>query len=290
MIGFIGLGIMGENMASNLLAVGEKLTVHNRTKSKAQPLLDKGAEWASSPKEVAEKADIVFTMLTNPGAVESVALGEDGLLKGLSENKIWVDCSTVNPEFSKAMANKTEAAGCRFIDAPVAGSKDPAEKGLLNFLVGGNEQDVKEVKSYLDIMGKSIQYMGSHGNGIATKLAVNLSLVTSMATFAEAVTFGESLGLDRKQLIDVLLTLPVTAPVLKGKREMMIENSTFEAQFPLEHAHKDLQQIAETAYKTGAPLPVTHGAKELYAFAKQNGLSKKDFAAVYQLLASEGAD
>ncbi|QTN01426.1 NAD-binding protein [Sediminibacillus dalangtanensis] len=281
MIGFIGLGIMGGNMAANLLANGEALVVYNRTK-------EKGAEWADSPSIVAHKADIVFTMLTNPEAVESVALGEDGLLNGLTRNKLWVDCSTVNPAFSKAMAKKTEAAGCRFIDAPVAGSKGPAEQGQLNFLVGGNDEDVEEVKPYLKAMGKSIQHMGKHGNGISTKLAVNLSLVTSMATFAEAVNFGTSLGLEREQLMDVLFELPVTAPILKGKRDMMLHEN-FEAQFPLEHAHKDLQQISESAYLTGAPLPVTHGAKEVYAFAKHKGLSKKDFAAVYQLLSDGGS-
>lgn len=286
MIGFIGLGIMGENMARRLIESGQELILHNRTKEKADELIKKGAQWADTPAQVAERADIVFTMLTTPSVVEAVIYGEHGLLSSLSNNTLWVDTSTVKPAYSLKWANDARNAGGRFVDAPVAGSKGPAEQGKLHFLVGGSKKDVEEITPLLDVMGQSVQHMGDIGKGSATKLAVNLTLVQSMAGLAEAVSFGESIGLDRAQLTDLLLMLPTTAPVLDGKRDMIV-NGTFETQFPLEHAYKDLQQLSETAYESGAPLPISHAAKELFAFAKQKGLGREDFAAVYLALKQE---
>lgn len=286
MIGFIGLGIMGENMALNLLEKGEQLVVFNRTKEKAQALMDKGAVWADSPREVGEQADIVFTMLTDPGAVQAVAYGEDGLFSGMKENSLWVDVSTVKPAFTKEMADAVRAHHIRFVDAPVSGSKAPAQQGKLHFLVGGEEQDVKEVTPLLEKMGQSIQYMGANGNGSATKLAVNMLLVQSLTGLSEAISFGEAVGLDKEHLMDVLLALPVTSDIQAGKRDTILQQN-FDPQFPLEHAYKDLQQISETAYEAGAPLPMTNSVKELYALAKKNGYGKQDVAAVYALLARD---
>ncbi|MFP7492717.1 NAD(P)-dependent oxidoreductase [Terribacillus saccharophilus] len=286
MIGFIGLGIMGENMAANLLDKGEQLVVYNRTKEKAQTLLDKGAIWADSPRVVGEKADVVFTMLTDPAAVKAVAYGEDGLFSGMKENSLWVDVSTVKPAFSKEMAKAAHAHHIRFVDAPVSGSKAPAQQGKLHFLVGGDEQDVKEITPSLGKMGQSIQHMGANGNGSATKLAVNMLLVQSLTGLSEAITFGEATGLDRERLMDVLLALPVTSDIQAGKRDTIL-NQDFNPQFPLEHAYKDLQQISETAYEAGAPLPMTNSVKELYALAKKYGYGKQDVAAVYALLARD---
>ncbi|PAD35415.1 NAD(P)-dependent oxidoreductase [Terribacillus saccharophilus] len=286
MIGFIGLGIMGQNMAANLLEKGEQLVVFNRTKEKAQALLDKGANWAESPRQVGEQADIVFTMLTDPAAVQAVAYGEDGLFSGMKENSLWVDVSTVKPAFTKEMAEASRAHHIRFVDAPVSGSKAPAQQGKLHFLVGGDEQDVKEITPLLEKMGQSIQHMGVNGNGSSTKLAVNMLLVQSLTGLSEAISFGEAVGLDREHLMDVLLALPVTSDIQAGKRDTILQQN-FDPQFPLEHAYKDLQQISETAYEAGAPLPMTNSVKELYALAKKNGYGKQDVAAVYALLARD---
>lgn len=286
MIGFIGLGIMGQNMAANLLEKGEQLVVYNRTKEKAQALLDKGAVWADSPRKVGEQANIVFTMLTDPAAVQAVAYGEDGLFSGMQENSLWVDVSTVKPAFTKEMAEAARAHHIRFVDAPVSGSKAPAQQGKLHFLVGGEEQDVKEVTPLLEKMGQSIQHMGANGNGSATKLAVNMLLVQSLTGLSEAISFGVAVGLDKEHLMDVLLALPVTSDIQAGKRDTILQQN-FEPQFPLEHAYKDLQQISETAYEAGAPLPMTNSVKELYALAKKNGYGKQDVAAVYALLARD---
>ncbi|QPA31291.1 NAD(P)-dependent oxidoreductase [Thermaerobacillus caldiproteolyticus] len=283
MIGFIGLGIMGSRMAENLLDKGYELIVYNRTKEKATRLLEKGATWAGSPKDVAHQAKIVFTMLTHPNAVEVIALGEDGFLHTLSKGAIWIDCSTVHPSFTRAMAKEAEQRGIRFLDAPVSGSKIPAEKGELIFFVGGKQEDVEEVRPLLNAMGKAIYHLGANGTGTAMKLVVNLLLAESMAAFAEAVTLGEALGLNKETVVNTLLNNPSAAPFLQGKKEKIIRND-FATEFPLEHMQKDLQLISQAAYENNVSLPLVNAAKELYGLAKQYGFHQKDFSAIYQFL------
>src|SRR5680860_1538738 len=144
-IAFIGLGIMGSRMAANILNGGHNLSVHNRTKIKAEFLLKNGAIWADTPEEVAKEANVIITMLENPDVVEDLALGKNGFLPALKEGSLWIDCSTVNPSFSKRMGKEAEKHGIRFLDAPVSGSKEPAAKAALIFLVGGQADDLGEV-------------------------------------------------------------------------------------------------------------------------------------------------
>jgi 3-hydroxyisobutyrate dehydrogenase-like beta-hydroxyacid dehydrogenase len=286
MIGFIGLGIMGSRMAENLLDKGYKLVVHNRTKEKAARLLEKGAKWANSPKEIAQQADIIFTMLANPHAVEVVALGEHGFLHDFTEGKLWVDCSTVDPSFTRKMAEESAKRGIRFLDAPVAGSKIPAEKGELVFFVGGKKEDLEEVRPMLNAMGKAIQHQGENGKGTSMKLVVNLMLAQSMAAFAEAITLGEALGLDKETVVNTLLNGPTTAPFLNGKKEKILRND-FATEFPLEHMQKDLQLVSQSAYENNVSLPIANVTKEIYSLAKQHGLHKEDFSVIYQFLSAK---
>lgn len=285
-IGFIGLGIMGSRMAKNLQAADYELIVHNRTKEKADELLEKGAVWATSPKETAEKSDIVFTMLANPEAVESVVFGSDGLLEGLSEGKLWADSSTVNPSYSKHLAESATKKGIRFLDAPVAGSKIPAEKGELVFLVGGEKKDLEEIREMLNTMGKAVQYHGPHGSGISMKMLINLTLAQAMAAFSEAAALGEAMGLDREKVMETLLNGATAAPFLKGKKEKLL-NGDYSPEFPLQHMQKDLQLVTQSAYENNLALPIANVTKEIYALAKQNGLSDQDFSAIYAYLSGK---
>ncbi|MDP4083347.1 MAG: NAD(P)-dependent oxidoreductase [Bacillota bacterium] len=283
MIGFIGLGIMGSRMAENLVSHGFELIVYNRTKEKASELLNKGAKWAASPREVAEKSEIVFTMLSTPKVVEGVALGEDGLLNHFAEGKLWVDCSTVGPDFSIKMASEANKYGIRFLNAPVSGSKVPAANGELIFLVGGNKEDLEEVTPMLKVMGKEILYQGEVGKGSSMKLVINLMLAQSMAAFAEAVCLGEAMGLSKDIVINTLLNGATTAPFIKGKKDKLLKND-FSAEFPLEHMQKDMQLVSEAAYANNLAMPIANVTKEIYALAKQQGLDKHDFSAIYQYL------
>jgi 3-hydroxyisobutyrate dehydrogenase/glyoxylate/succinic semialdehyde reductase len=286
MIGFIGLGIMGSRMANNLLQNGFELIVHNRTKDKASELIGKGAKWGESPRDVAEQADVIFTMVSNPDAVEKITLGEEGFLNYFDQGKLWVDCSTVDPAFTRKMADEAYKRNLRFIDAPVTGSRIPAERAELVFLVGGKQEDLDQVRPMMEAMGKEISHQGENGKGTAMKLVINLMLGQSMAVFAEAVSFGEAIGLDKELVVNTLLNGPTTAPFLKGKKQKILEND-FSADFPLEHLQKDLYLVSKTAYENNISMPIANISKEVYGMGKQHGLGGQDFSAVYKLLSKE---
>lgn len=284
-VGFIGLGIMGSRMAANLRKAGQELVVYNRTKEKAGPLLAGGAVWAGSPAEVGKRADVVFTMLSKPEAVAQMALGKDGFLAYLKKDSLWVDCSTVNPSFSRHMAGAAKGKGVRFLDAPVGGSKGPAEQGHLLFFLGGDKKDVDEVKPLLDAMGKAVFHIGGHGMGSSMKMVNNLMLAQAMVAFSEAVVLGEALGISKQTLFTTLDNSPVVAPFLAFKRSKIVEGK-FDVEFPLQWMHKDLQLAADTAYEAGVPLPAGNIVKEIYALAVRSGLGESDFSAVYKFLSA----
>ncbi|GGE29547.1 hypothetical protein GCM10011391_05110 [Pullulanibacillus camelliae] len=282
-LAFIGLGIMGSLMAKNIQKAGYTLTVHNRTKEKAKALIADGAQWAATPKEAVAHADIVFTMLANPTVVEAIAYDKNGILPNMKKGALWVDMSTVNPSFSKKMADAARNHQLRYLDAPVSGSKVPAEKGELIFLVGGTQEDCAEAQPYFDIMGKATHFMGENGQGSAMKILINLMLAQSMAVFSETVHLGEAMGLGKENVVELLLNHPVAAPILQGKKNNIL-NETFEPEFPLAHMQKDLHLVAQTAFEHHYAMPLANAAKELYAQAKQHGLGNQDMSAIFQWL------
>ena len=287
-IGFIGLGIMGSRMAANLQKAGFELVVHNRTKAKADALLAGGATWAESPAEVGRQVTLLFTMLGDPDAVQSNALGEDGFLDSLPAGSLWVDCSTVNPSFTRTMASHAAERNLRFLDAPVAGTKQPAESGELLFLVGGDAADIETARPCFEAMGRAVQHVGGHAAGTSIKMVVNKLLAEAMLSFAEALTLGESLGISREVLLGMVPNSAVAAPFLKSK-SAKIAAADFEADFPLQWMQKDLQLAATTAYEQGVSMPLTNAAKEIYALARQKGHATEDFSAIYRFI-SEVAD
>jgi 3-hydroxyisobutyrate dehydrogenase-like beta-hydroxyacid dehydrogenase len=283
-IGFIGLGIMGSRMAANLQKKGHELVVHNRTKQKADALIAAGAVWAATPADAAKQASVIITMLSRPDAVAETALiGKYGFLDRLANNSLWIDCSTVNPSFSRLMANEAKHRKVRFLDAPVAGSKGPAEQAQLVFYAGGEKADVDEARPLLEAMGKAVIHIGGHGMGTAMKMVNNLVVAQAMVAFSETVTLGEALGIPKDLLFNTLLGSPVAAPFLSMKRGKL-EAENYEPEFPLQWMHKDMQLIAETAYEAGVAMPAANVVKEIYALAVRKGLGEQDFAAVYKLL------
>jgi 3-hydroxyisobutyrate dehydrogenase/glyoxylate/succinic semialdehyde reductase len=285
-IGFIGLGIMGSRMAANLQKHGYPLVVFNRTGSKAESLLANGAEWAASPAAVAGQVEVLFTMLAHPEAVKEAALGKDGFLAHLAPDALWVDCSTVNPSFSKQMAAEADTRGVHFLGAPVSGSKTQAANGTLIFWVGGAALDLVSSWELLNCMGTKIIHAGGPGMGAALKLVINQLLGTTMAAFAEGIVLGQALGLNREVLFESLLSTPAAAPFLTAKREK-IEKGNYAADFPLRWLQKDLHLAAVSAYETGVAMPLTNVAKEIYRFAMREGDADKDFSAIYHYLARD---
>ncbi|GAB4520816.1 MAG: NAD(P)-dependent oxidoreductase [Anaerolineae bacterium] len=284
-VAFIGLGIMGSRMAANLMAHGHMVIVHNRTREKADALVQQGAAWAETPAAAVLQADLVITMLAHPEAVQAAALGENGFLEGMPSGRLWVDCSTVNPSFSREMAQAAVQRGVRFVDAPVAGSKMQAEKAELAFLVGGDVGDVEYIQPVLQAMGQRVVHVGANGAGTALKVVVNMLLGVSMAAFAEGVALGRSLGLSEEVLHNVLIGGPVVAPFVAGKKGKFTTRD-YEADFPLQWMHKDLHLATVTAYETGTHTLLAAMAKELYALALRGGHSDQDFSALYEYLNS----
>ncbi len=282
-IGCIGLGIMGSRMAANLQKAGYKLVVYNRSKEKAKQLINDGAIWANTPKEIGSVSDIVITMLSTPEVVKNIALGENGLLNGMQKNSLWVNCSTVNPSFTKEVAQLAQQHQIRYLDAPVAGTKAPAENGELLFLVGGDQSDIEEATPLFDIMGKKVIPLGKVGNGAAMKILINQLLGQSMVAFAEALVMGEAMGLEKETLFNVLLNTPVVAPVIAALRPKL-EHSEYTPNFQLQWLQKDLHLSSISAYENGVATPNINTTKEIFAQAKQHGFGEHDFTAVYEYL------
>src|SRR5437016_9264535 len=280
-IGFIGLGIMGSRMAGNLQKNGYSLVVFNRTRAKAEPLLGPCGTFSDSPAKLAEQVDVLLTMLAHPDAVEQAALGANGFLNHLRPNALWVDCSSVNPSFSKNMAAEAARREVHFVDAPVTGSAIPAAEGELIFWVGAEPADLERIRPLLLCMGNKIVHAGGHGAGTSMKMVVNLLLGTGMAAFAEAMALGEGLGISRKMLFDSLLGTPAVAPFLASKREK-IASGNYEAEFPLRGMQKDMHLASLSAYESGVATPLTNITKEVYRLAMRAGHDAEDFSAIYE--------
>ncbi len=284
-IGFIGLGTMGSRMAANLQKQGHSLVVFNRTREKAQALLAGGATLADSPAALAAQVEVVFTMLAQPDAVEQVALGKDGFLCRLAKGRIWVDSSTVDPSFSKKMALEAQARGIRFLGAPVTGSKIPAAQAKLIFWVGGEAADLEACRPLLQCMGNRIVHCGGPGMGAALKMVMNQVLGTELAAFVEGLVLGESLGLSREVLFEALFNGPAAAPFVAVKRERIEAGNFGQADFALRWLQKDLHLASVSAYESGAAMPLTNLAKEIYRLAIRDGHGDEDISAIYGYLA-----
>jgi 3-hydroxyisobutyrate dehydrogenase/glyoxylate/succinic semialdehyde reductase len=282
-IGFLGLGIMGQRMAMNLLDDGVQLVVWNRTALRADPLVERGVARADTPAAVARQVDLVITMLVHPETVESVARGADGLLAGPRAGALWVDCSTVDPSFSRAMAEAASRQDVRFVDAPVLGTKGPAADGTLLFVAGGARDDVAEAQPLFDVMGRKTLHVGTAGLGTSLKMVFNLLLGTAMTAFVEGMALGQALGIEQADLLEALLGSAVVPPFLEYKRAKL-EAGDYEADFQLKWMHKDLHLATQSAYEEGVPLPLVNAAKETYAMAVRDGLGDDDFAVIYKLV------
>ncbi|MHA2611471.1 MAG: NAD(P)-dependent oxidoreductase [bacterium JZ-2024 1] len=278
--GFIGLGMMGTPMARNLLKAGRLVCVWNRTVSACEEFAAKGVQVASSPAEVALLSDVVITMLADPPAVESVALGEKGIFASASAGLIWIDMSTVSPDFSLRMWEECLRRQVRFVDAPVLGSVKPAEEGKLIIFAGGDEKTVEEVRPLLSLLGEKIFYVGKNGKGSAMKLVMNLMLGVFLAGASEALYLAEKLEIPPKILEEVAGIAPILSPSLQKKIPRMLAGDA-PTTFRLRHMVKDLRLILQSAEKTGILLPLTAQAFQHFLSAEKMGLGEQDYSAVW---------
>jgi 3-hydroxyisobutyrate dehydrogenase-like beta-hydroxyacid dehydrogenase len=283
-LGYVGLGVMGGQMADRLLTKGHSVIGYNRTKSKAQWLLDKGMKWGDSPRAVAEGSDATFVMVTNSAALESVANGPDGLLAGLGAGKVLIDMSTVSPAVSRALAAKVRDKGADMVDAPVSGSVITLQQGKLSVMVGGAQSTFDRVKPLLDDVGPKVTHVGGNGFALSMKIATNLSLMAQMLAFSEGVLLAEKSGIPRAVAVDVLTHSVIGSPMVQYRGPFVL-NMPDEAWFDVNMMQKDMLLALEMGRQLDVPLPTTAVGNELLTAARGMGLAHRDFATVFDVLA-----
>jgi 3-hydroxyisobutyrate dehydrogenase-like beta-hydroxyacid dehydrogenase len=284
-LGFVGLGVMGSEMVLRLLQKGYVVTGYNRTRSKAERLIDKGMKWASSPREVAVASDFTFCMVTNSAALEMVVEGPDGVLAGLAQDKVLIDMSTVSPAFSRSVAAKVRAKGAEMVDAPVSGSVITLQEGKLSVMVGGRKDTFDRIAPLLHDIGPKVTYVGDHGLALVMKIAANLSLAVQMLAFSEGILLAEKSGISREVAVDVLTNSAIASPMVKYRGPFVLKLPS-EAWFNVNMMQKDMLLALDLGRVLDVPMPTTAVTNEFLTAARGMGLVEEDFAVVFDVLAT----
>jgi 3-hydroxyisobutyrate dehydrogenase-like beta-hydroxyacid dehydrogenase len=272
-------------MVSRLLDKGHSVIGYNRTRAKAQWLLDRGMQWADSPREVAAAADTTFAMVTNAAALASITEGPDGLLIAMGKGRVFIDMSTVSPATSRALADKVRARGADMVDAPVSGSVITLQEGKLSVMVGGSHETFARVQPLLLDIGPKVTHVGGNGVALAMKIAVNLSLAVQMLAFSEGVLLAEKSGISREVAVDVLVNSAVASPMIKYRGPFVLQQPE-QAWFDVNMMQKDMLLAMELGRQLNVPVPTTAVTNEFLTAARGMGWEKLDFAVVFKVLAS----
>lgn len=283
-IGFVGLGIMGSAMAVNLQKAGYRLTVWNRAADKCNQLRANGALVAISPKAVAESCDLVISMLADPAAVLSVRDGADGIIAGLKAGTGYIDMSTVDQETAQQSSQACLAKGALFLEAPVAGSRKPAEDATLTIMAAGDRTLYDKAYPLFEKMGKKILFLGEVGNAARMKLTNNLIMGGMLTAFCEGMALAAKTGLDTGQMLEILDSGAMSNPMFRLKGPLIAQKNEFPAAFPLKHMQKDLRLALQFAEAASQPLFVTATVNELFKKALAAGLADSDFSAVSKVV------
>lgn len=277
--GFIGLGLMGAPMARNLARAGFPLTVWNRTRDKMDALSDSEARVTARPREVGAAAEVVVTVLADDAAVEEVLLGPEGVAQGMAPGGVVMDMTTTSPQAVRNVAERLAERGIGFVDAPIFGSVEPAERGELWVTVGAEQADLDRVRPHLDTMCASVFHLGAVGAGSVMKLCGNLIDTGMQSLLAEAMALGQAGGLDARQMLEVLHVIDCASPIFDMKGEQ-IAAGDFEPRFPLKHALKDVRMAMSLAGAMGLDLKVAEGVRADYDIAARSGHADEDSIAV----------
>jgi 3-hydroxyisobutyrate dehydrogenase len=283
-LGFVGLGVMGGNMVARLLDKGHVVTGYNRTRSKAQWLIDRGMKWGNTPREVSAASDFTFSMVTNSEVLREIVEGADGILAGLSSGKLLIDMSTVAPSVSQALAAKVREKGADMIDSPVSGSVITLQEGKLSVMVGGRRETFERAKPLLQDIGSKVTYVGGNGLALAMKIATNLSLAVQMLAFSEGVLLAEKSGIARETAVDVLTHSVIGSPMVQYRGPFVLKMPN-EAWFDVNMMQKDMLLALEMGRQLDVPMPTTAVTNEFLTAARGMGLVKQDFAVIFEVLA-----
>jgi 3-hydroxyisobutyrate dehydrogenase-like beta-hydroxyacid dehydrogenase len=283
-LGYVGLGMMGGQMADRLLQKGHTVTGYNRTRAKAEWLIKRGMRWANSPREVVAASDITFSMVTSGPALMAIAHGEDGLLAGVTPGKILVDISTVPPPVSRKLAEEVRAEGGDLLDSPISGSVITLQQGKLSVIVAGRRETFEKVKPILEDIGPRVTYVGGNGLALTLKIASNLSLAVQMLAFSEGILLAEKSGVKREVAVDVLTHSAIASPMVAYRGPFVLQLPK-EAWFDVNMMQKDMLLALEMGRALDVPLPTTALANEFLTAARAMGLANEDFAVVFDVLA-----
>ena len=278
-VAFLGLGIMGRPMASNLVKAGHEVSAWSRTPGKEV----EGARTATSPADAAQGAEVVWMCVSDTAAVESILFGPQGVERSLVEGMTIADSSTISPSSTRKFAERVGAKGVRYVDAPMTGSKVAADAGTLTFMVGGDEVVIESLKPLFAAMGKVFFRMGETGKGQAAKLAMNLQIALIYEGFAEGLTLATKLGVDVENLLRVVQASMVRSGVVDYKAPFVLKRD-FTPNFPLRLMHKDIRLTLEAAKEVRVKLPALETVEEIYEMATEDGHENLDYAATLTLL------
>lgn len=282
-LGFIGLGIMGMPMARHLMKAGHSLTVYSHTAAKAQQLGKEGAQVASSPADLAAKADLIFLIVGNSEHMQEMTVGAKGLIHGIKKGSTVVDCSTVAPSASRRVAAQFAEKGADFLDAPCTGSKAGAEGGTLTFMVGGKKEVFEKVRPYFEPMGKKFYYVGGSGMGLHAKLSQNLVLALTYQGMCEGFVLAAKAGVSPEMMYDIIQNSAARAGIIEYKKNAVFQGK-WDTNFSLKWMYKDMSLMLESGQELGVPLPGLAVVHELFGASIARGHGDDDYAAVITLL------
>lgn len=282
-VGFLGLGIMGSRMARSLRRKGFAVTAWNRTRSRAEALLADGVEVAATPREVAERAEVVCTCVADVPALREVCLGADGVLAGARAGQLLIDFSTVSPELTRELEQACAPRGVDFVEAPVTGSKLGAQNATLVLMVGGADEAVRRATPLFEAVGSKWIHVGGVGDASYVKLAGNAVIASMLQGFSEAMLFVRRAGVDPRKLLEVVQASGFRSPYWDFKGKQLLERD-FDTHFSIDLMFKDLAQFLETGARIKTTAPVVAAAKEVYAMARAHGLGERDIAATVCVL------
>jgi 2-hydroxy-3-oxopropionate reductase len=283
-VGFIGLGIMGKPMATNLMEAGYELVLYNRTLEKAEELAEDGAaEVAANPREVAENSEIIVTMLPDSPDVRNVVAGEDGVLEGIREGVLVVDMSTISPVVTEELAARVRDRGASMLDAPVSGGDVGAIEGTLSIMVGGSEEDFERARPLFEVMGNTVTHVGPTGAGQVTKAANQVVVALTIEAVSEALVLGSKGGVAPEKILEVLSGGLAGNKVMEVKREKFLSHK-FEPGFRSELHHKDLGIALAAGREYGVVLPVTAIVDQMLLAMKKKGWGGEDHSALLRII------
>ncbi len=283
-IGWIGTGVMGSSMAGHLLNKGYAATVFNRTRDKAKPLLERGAQWGDSPKAVAQKSDIIFSIVGFPHDVREVILGSDGALNGASAGSVLVDMTTSDPSLAREIYQAAQARQVASVDAPVSGGDVGAREARLSIMVGGDKEVVERIRPLFEVMGKTIVYQGPAGAGQHTKMVNQILIATAMIGICEALLYGHKAGLDLNTVLESVSGGAAGSWSLSNYAPRMLKGN-FDPGFFVEHFIKDMGIALAEAKRMNLSLPGLALAEQLYLALKAQGHARKGTHALMLALA-----